>query len=60
MPWACVYAAVRVSLIIYFITWYTIDWRDREASYTGGYINISDNSSAWTSIYVDKIGTTYV
>ncbi len=43
MAWACVYAAMWVSLIIYFITWYTIDWGDRETSYTGGYVNISDN-----------------
>jgi hypothetical protein len=44
MAWACVYAAVLASLIIYFITWYTIDRRERVTSYTGGYFNISDNS----------------
>jgi hypothetical protein len=49
-----VYAAVWVSLIIYFITWYTIDRRDRETSYTGGYINISDNTSGWASISINK------
>ncbi len=30
MAWACVYAVMWVSLIIYFITWYTIDRRERE------------------------------
>jgi hypothetical protein len=58
MAWACVYAAVWVSLIIYFKGMYTIDRRDRETSYTGGYINISDNTSAWASISVNKTGLT--
>jgi hypothetical protein len=60
MVWAYIYAAVWMSLIIYFITWYTIDRRDRKTSYTGGYINISDNSSAWASISVNKTGPTDV
>jgi hypothetical protein len=60
MAWACVYTAVWVSLIIYFITWYTIDRGERETSYTGGYSNISDNSSAWASISVKKSGPTDV
>jgi hypothetical protein len=60
MVWACVYAAVWMLLIIYFITWYTIDLRNRETSYTGGYINISDNASAWASISVNKPGPTDV
>jgi hypothetical protein len=60
MVWARVYAAMWVSLIIYFIPWYSIDRRDGETSYTGGYINISDNSSAWASISVNKTGPTNV
>jgi hypothetical protein len=57
MAWACVYAAMWVSLIIYFVTWYTKDGRDRE---TSGYINISDNRSAWAIISVNKTGPTDV
>ncbi len=57
MAWACVYAAMWVSLIIYFITWYTIDRGDRETSYTGGYVNISDNTSARARISVNKTWT---
>ncbi len=57
MAWACVYAAMWVSLTIFLITWYTIDQRDREASYTGGYFNNSDKTSAWASISVNKTWT---
>ncbi len=60
MAWVCVYDAVLVSLIIYFITWYTIDRRERETSYAGGCFNISDNSSASASISVNKTGQTDV
>jgi hypothetical protein len=60
MAWACMYAAVWVSLFIYLITWYTIHKRERETSCTGGYFNISDNSSAWTGIHVKKSGPTDV
>jgi hypothetical protein len=57
MAWACVYAAEWMSLLIYF------DRRERERErdcYTGGYSNISDNSSAWASISVNKSGPTDV
>jgi hypothetical protein len=60
MAWAFVYAAMWVSLIIYFIRWYTIDWREREQSYIGGYSNISDNTSARAIISLIKPGPTDV
>jgi hypothetical protein len=61
VAWACIYAAVWVFLIIYFLTCHTIDRREREKSYnTGGYFNISDNSSAWAGIHVNKSGPTDV
>jgi hypothetical protein len=58
MVWACVYAAVWVSIIIYVITWYTIDRRDEDKSY--GYANISHNTSIWASISDNKPGPTDV
>jgi hypothetical protein len=60
MVWACVYVAVWVSLIIYFIPWCTIDRKERETSYMCGYLNISDNSSSWAGIHVNKSGPTDV
>ncbi len=54
MVWACVYVAVWMSPIIYLITWHTIDRRKGETSYIDGYLNISDNSSAWAGIHVNK------
>jgi hypothetical protein len=30
MAWACIYAAMWAFLIIYFLTWHTIDKRERE------------------------------
>jgi hypothetical protein len=40
------YVAVCLYLIIYFITWYTIDRREEESDYDWGYLNITDNSTA--------------
>jgi hypothetical protein len=54
MVWACVYVAVSVSPIIYLITWHTIDRREGVASYIDGYFIISDYSSAWAGIHVNK------
>ena len=40
------YVAMCLYLIIYVITWYTIDRREEESDYNVGYSNITNNSAA--------------